>query len=157
MALPRSIFTETRANRKDRGKRHKLSVQEEEATGRRVSNKLLRSALGSWLTKAGLRNVRFHDLRHTFASLLIQQETTPKYIRKKLGMVISASRWISTHTCFMATIGIMSIGSMTHKSCPAKLRHKKVNPQPSRNRCSEMKIRGCQNSSDYEKDYGTEG
>ena len=32
-----------------------------------------------------MRRVRFHDLRHTFASLLIQQKANPKYIQEQLG------------------------------------------------------------------------
>jgi integrase len=37
------------------------------------------------LEKAGIRRVRFHDLRHTFASLLIAQNESPKKIQELLG------------------------------------------------------------------------
>jgi integrase len=37
------------------------------------------------LKQAGLRRVRFHDLRHTFATLLIDQGESPKYIQVQLG------------------------------------------------------------------------
>ena len=36
------------------------------------------------LKAAGLRRMRFHDLRHTCASLLIAQGESPKYIQKQL-------------------------------------------------------------------------
>src|SRR3954452_7522861 len=39
----------------------------------------------SILEKAELRRVRFHDLRHTFASLLIQQGESLAYVRDQFG------------------------------------------------------------------------
>ena len=37
------------------------------------------------LRRAGLRRIRFHDLRHTYTSLLIAQGAHPKYIQVQLG------------------------------------------------------------------------
>ncbi len=37
------------------------------------------------LTKAGIGHIRFHDLRHTYASLLIEQGENIKYIQAQLG------------------------------------------------------------------------
>ncbi len=37
------------------------------------------------LRRAELRHIRFHNLRHTFASLLIVNNEHPKYIQKQLG------------------------------------------------------------------------
>jgi integrase len=37
------------------------------------------------LRRAGLRRIRFHDLRHTYAALLIDQGEHPKYIQRQMG------------------------------------------------------------------------
>ena len=37
------------------------------------------------LKKAGVKSIRFHDLRHTYASLLIDQNENIKYIQNQLG------------------------------------------------------------------------
>lgn len=37
------------------------------------------------LEKAGLRHIRFHELRHTFASLLIQNKESLTYVKEQLG------------------------------------------------------------------------
>ena len=37
------------------------------------------------LKKAGLRQVRIHDMRHSYASLLLQQGESPVYVKEQLG------------------------------------------------------------------------
>lgn len=46
---------------------------------------LRRRVFNPALAKAGLRRIRIHDLRHTFASLLIQQGESLAYVRDQLG------------------------------------------------------------------------
>ncbi len=45
----------------------------------------LRKVFNHLLTAAKLRRVRFHDLRHTFASLLIEQGESLAYVKDQLG------------------------------------------------------------------------
>jgi Phage integrase family len=47
------------------------------------------------LEQAGLRKFRFHDLRHTFGSLLIQVGVPPAYVQKQMG-----------HKSIQVTIGV---------------------------------------------------
>ncbi|MDW7771252.1 MAG: tyrosine-type recombinase/integrase, partial [Desulfobulbaceae bacterium] len=35
--------------------------------------------------KAGLRNIRFHDIRHTYASLLLSNGESPQYVKEQMG------------------------------------------------------------------------
>jgi integrase len=46
---------------------------------------MLRIGFHATLERAGLPRMRFHDLRHTYASLLIDQEENIKYIQAQLG------------------------------------------------------------------------
>ncbi len=57
-----------------------------QANGRPLDarNLLQRDFWGS-LRRAGLRRIRFHDLRHTFAALLIAQGAHPKAIQEAMG------------------------------------------------------------------------
>src|SRR5262245_17333895 len=54
-------------------------------SGTQLDPSNLRKMFNRLLTAAKLRRVRFHDLRHTFASLLIQQGEGLAYIRDQLG------------------------------------------------------------------------
>ena len=47
------------------------------------------------LTKAGLRKIRLHDLRHTFGSLLIQNGASLVYVKEQMG-----------HSSIQVTVGI---------------------------------------------------
>lgn len=46
---------------------------------------LVKRDLERALRDAGIRRIRFHDLRHTYAALLVAQGENPKYIQNQLG------------------------------------------------------------------------
>jgi integrase len=52
--------------------------------GARLEPSNLRKVFNKLLTAAELRRVRFHDLRHTFASLLIGQGESLAYVRDQI-------------------------------------------------------------------------
>ena len=54
-------------------------------TGTTIEEANLRHMFYRILEKAELRRIRFHDLRHTFASLLIQHGESLAYVRDQLG------------------------------------------------------------------------
>ena len=53
--------------------------------GTQVDPSNLRKIFNRVLTDAKLRRVRFHDLRHTYASLLIQQGESLAYVKEQMG------------------------------------------------------------------------
>jgi integrase len=53
--------------------------------GMRLESNNTRNVFYRLLTAAKLRRVRFHDLRHTFASLLLQNGESPVYVKDQMG------------------------------------------------------------------------
>ncbi len=53
--------------------------------GTPVDGANLRRSFHIMLKKAGLRKIRFHDLRHTYASLLLNLGESPAYVQEQLG------------------------------------------------------------------------
>jgi integrase len=53
--------------------------------GKPIDPGVLSHAFGRIARQAGLENVRFHDLRHTFASLMLLRGAKPKVISEALG------------------------------------------------------------------------
>lgn len=49
------------------------------------ANNLVKREFQAALRRTKLREIRFHDLRHTFANLLIDQGEHPKYIQAQMG------------------------------------------------------------------------
>ena len=56
------------------------------ATGTPVDpNSLAERSFRKLLVRAGLPGIRFHDLRHTFATILLSRGTHPKVVQEMLG------------------------------------------------------------------------
>ena len=54
-------------------------------TGTALEERNVRRVFERMLTTAGLRHIRIHDLRHTLASLLLQQGESVVYVKEQLG------------------------------------------------------------------------
>jgi integrase len=59
--------------------------QAEPRGGTQIDPSNLRKLFNRLLTDAKMRRIRFHDLRHTFASLLLQNGESPAYVKEQMG------------------------------------------------------------------------
>jgi integrase len=97
----------------------------EEGTALDAAN--LRKSFLLCLKKAGLRTIRFHDLRHTFASWLIANGESLAYVEDQMG---HHSIQITVHT-----YGHLIPGA--NREAVNRLAAMVENPQPIRNRIRE--------------------
>ena len=67
--------------------------------GRPVNPDTLSSGWYRFCRRRGLPNVRFHDLRHAHATLMLLQGVHPRSCRSASATRASVSRSIRTHTC----------------------------------------------------------
>jgi integrase len=69
------------------------------------------------LAKAGLRRFRFHDLRHTFGSLLIQGRGTLTYVKEQMGHS-SIQITVDTYGHLVPGADIACIDSLDSRTSP---------------------------------------
>jgi integrase len=69
-------------------------------TGRPIFKRALRDAFNRIIKTAGVRQIRFHDMRHTNASLLIARGVDVKSVSSRLGHS-NATITLNTYTKFM--------------------------------------------------------
>lgn len=50
-----------------------------------VAQNTLRGIFKRILKKAGIRDMRFHDIRHTYASMLLSNGQSPQYVKEQMG------------------------------------------------------------------------
>ena len=53
--------------------------------GKLMEQNYIRRIFKKILVKAGIRKMRLHDIRHTFASLLLSRGESPVYVKEQLG------------------------------------------------------------------------
>jgi hypothetical protein len=75
--------------------------------------------------------LRFHDLRHTYAALMVAADAHPKYLQAQMGTRRSASHQTSTATCFPdANRGVLeSLDALTAPSTPHHANAPKTTPK----------------------------
>ena len=66
------------------------------AEGKPLDPSMLSHEFAKIAARAGLKGVRFHDLRHTFASLLLLRRAKPKVISEALGIARLPLQWMCT-------------------------------------------------------------
>ena len=63
------------------------------------------------LRRAGLPDIRFHDLRHSAATLLLSQGTHPTYVQQLLGHA-SISLTLDKYSHFMPSMAVVTATEM---------------------------------------------
>ena len=79
------LFTTPEIIAKSKAAKRKRSPKAKPRGGTQLDPSNLRKVFYKLLTAAKLRRVRFHDLRHTFASLLMEQGESPVYVKEQCG------------------------------------------------------------------------
>jgi integrase len=79
------LFTTPEIVAKSEAAKRRRSPETKTRSGTQLDPSNLRKVFNKLLTAAKLRRVRFHDLRHTFASLLFQQGESPVYVKEQMG------------------------------------------------------------------------
>ncbi len=68
-----------------KGKDYPNNIIFHHSDGGHISQNTIRNCFKRILVKAGLRGLRFHDMRHTFASLLLTNGESLAYVKEQLG------------------------------------------------------------------------
>jgi integrase len=74
------------------------------STGNPISQRNLTRHFHASLKKAGLPRIRFHDLRHTAATLLLQENVHPKIVQSMLGHA-SITQTLDTYSHVIPSVG----------------------------------------------------
>jgi integrase len=72
---------------------------------------LVKRSFKPLLTRAGLPEIRFHDLRHTCATLLLGRGVHPKLVQELLGHATIAMT-LDTYSHYLPSMGDAAAGAM---------------------------------------------
>jgi integrase len=72
---------------------------------------LVKRSFKPLLEKAGLLEIRFHDLRHTCATLLLSRGVHPKLVQELLGHATIAMT-LDTYSHYLPSMGDQAAGAM---------------------------------------------
>jgi integrase len=72
---------------------------------------LVKRSFKPLLEKAGLPEIRFHDLRHTCATLLLGRSVHPKIVQELLGHATIAMT-LDTYSHYLPSMGSQAAGAM---------------------------------------------
>lgn len=72
---------------------------------------LTKRSFGPLLKRAGLPKIRFHDLRHTFATVLLSRGTHPKVVQEMLGHA-SVSQTMDTYSHVLPDMQDVAVSAM---------------------------------------------
>lgn len=99
--------------------------------GKPLSQNSMRNVFKQALTKAKLRHIRIHDLRHSYASMLLSSGISPVYVKEQLGHTnISMTVNIYGHWIRSTDRGAVTVldGSEPHLAAPYTHPTKKQKP-----------------------------
>ena len=74
---------------------------------------LVKRSFKPLLKKAGIQEIRFHDLRHTCATLLLCRGVHPKIVQELLGHATIAMT-LDTYSHYLPSMGDLASGAMRH-------------------------------------------
>lgn len=81
--------------------------------GRRVKPDYISSAFHNAMIKLGFPDVRFHDLRHTHATMLLVSGTNPKIVQERLGHA-SITTTLNTYSHVIPDMQSESVSKLEH-------------------------------------------
>ena len=90
------------------------------------------------LTKAGLRKIRLHDLRHTFGSLLIQSGASLGYVKEQMGHS-SIQVTVDTYGQLIPGANVSFVDRLDGVAANPRRKQVGNNPQPPRNQTKFVK------------------